>query len=354
VLLRAVLAALALLVVPVGASASTVSVVFADGCQDDLACSKYGGAGPVPITTFQGAPGEANLVGVRRDGGTFVVRDDGAALAAASPCTSVDAHSARCPVTEGEYGLHGLGVALGDGDDRLAIAGDLRVATSISGGDGKDVIEAGAEPDAVDGGAGGDRLLGGGGVDELSYAARTAPVVASLATGSGGQAGEDDAFGNFEVLVGGAGDDVLSGAGLAETIDGGPGDDVLRGRGGDDALFGSTGADRLSGQNGDDRLYGDPAQGDDYYTPIIRLRGDRLDGGRGDDELSDTGGRNSFLGGPGADVLDGGADADRMDAGSGPDVVFARGGGRDRVRCGTGADRAVTDRRDTRRSCERR
>ena len=352
--MRLLLALGLLLAVPGAASASTVSVFLADGCQGDVACSKYGGASPVPITSFQGAPGEANLVSVRRDGGEFVVRDDGAVLVAESPCSSVDAHSARCPVTEGGYGLHGLAIGLGDGDDRLGIGGDLRVETSIFGGDGKDVVEAGAEPDTIDGGAGGDRLIGGGGVDELSYAGRTAPVVANLATESGGEAGEDDAFGAFEVLVGGAVDDVLSGAGLAETIDGGPGDDVLRGRGGDDALFGSTGADRLSGQNGDDRLYGDPAQGDDYYTPIIRLLPDRLDGGRGDDALSDTGGRNTYVGGPGADVLEGGTSADSMDAGSGPDLVFARGGGRDRVRCGTGHDRARTDRRDTRRGCERR
>jgi hypothetical protein len=33
--------------------------------------------------------------------------------------------------------------------------------------------------------------------------------------------------------------------------------------------------------------------------------------------------------------------------------VFARGGGRDRVRCGAGRDRARTDRRDVRVGCER-
>src|SRR5829696_5282251 len=324
--MRLVLALLLLLAMPATASASRVYVALADGCQGDVACSKYGGAPPVPITSFEGGAGEANRVAVRREGGTFVIRDDGAALLAESPCTSVDAHSARCPVTEGGYGLHGLGVGLGDGDDWLTIAADLRVETSIFGGDGKDVVEAGAEPDTVDGGAGGDRLLGGGGVDELSYAGRTAPVVANLATESGGEVGEDDAFGNFEVLVGGAGD----------------------------VLFGNTGADRLSGGAGDDRLYGDPAQGDDYYTPIIRLLPDRLDGGRGDDLLSDTGGRNRYFGGPGADVLEGGAGPDRMDAGAGADLVRARGGGRDRVRCGPGRDRARTDLRDSRRSCERR
>jgi len=350
---RLVLALVVLLTLPAAASASTVSVFLADGCQGDAACSKYGGAPPVPITTFLGGPGEANRVTVFREGGEFGVRDDGATLRAEAPCRSVDEHMARCPVTEGGYGLQGLSIDLGDSDDGLGIGGDLRVQTSISGGDGPDGIEGGAEPDTIDGGAGDDRMIGGGGLDELSYAGRTAPVVANLATKTGGEAGETDTFGEFDVLVGGAGDDVLTGARLPETIDGGAGDDTLRGRAGADALFGGEGADRLSGQAGDDRLFGDPAQGDDYYTPIIRLRADRLAGGSGDDELSDTGGANTYLGGPGRDVLEGGAGPDRMDAGSGRDRVRATGGGRDRVRCGSGLDRARLDGRDRARGCER-
>ena len=344
---------LVLLALPATASASTVSVVLADGCQGDVACSKYGGAPPVPITTFEGAPGEANRVSVSRAGGAFVVRDDGAVLTAESPCTAVDEHGARCPVTEGSYGLHGFAAALGDGDDALAIIGDMRVETELSGGDGADVIEGSDGNDAIDGGPGADRLLGRGGYDEFSYATRTAPVTVDLARDTGGEAGEDDAVGGFEVIVGGSGADVLRGAAGDETLDGGTGADVLAGRGGDDALFGGIGADRLAGNAGDDRLHGDPAQGDDYYTPIIRLLPDRLDGGSGDDVLSDTGGRNVYLGGPGADTLEGGAGPDRMSGGTGPDRVFARGGGRDDVRCGSGRDRARTDRRDSRRSCER-
>ena len=352
--MRLALALALLLALPATASAAKVSVVLADGCRGDVACSKYGGAPPVPVTTFQGAAGEANVVAVRREGGVFVVRDDGATLTAESPCVLSDAHSAACPITEGSPGIPGFGAVLGDGEDRLRIAGDLGVETSISGGAGNDEVEGGAENDAIDGGTGTDRLLGGGGTDEASYATRNARVIADLASEIGGEAGENDGLAGFEVLVGGRGDDLLAGGGAAETIDGGEGDDEIRGRPGDDVLFGGPGADRLTGQTGDDRLYGDPEQGDDYYTPIIRLLPDRLIGGRGDDLLSDTGGRNTYLGGPGADVLEGGANADRMDAGSGPDRVYARGGGRDRVGCGAGRDRARTDRRDTRQSCELR
>jgi Ca2+-binding RTX toxin-like protein len=353
--MRVVLAlVLLLLAVPASASASKVSVVLADGCQGDVACSKYGGAPPVPVTTFEGASGEANRVSVSRSGGAFAIRDDGAVLVPEAPCTALDEHRARCPVTTGAYGLPGFAAQLGDGDDALTVAGDMRVETELSGGDGKDAIQGSDGNDRIDGGPGDDRLLGGGGQDELSYTTRTRPVSVDLGRETGGEAGEADGVAGFEVLVGGAGADVLRGAGGDEVIDGGEGGDVLRGRGGDDALFGGVGADRLSGGAGDDRLSGDPAQGDDYYTPIIRLLGDRLDGGAGDDVLSDTGGRNRYLGGPGADVLEGGAGPDLMLSGPGPDRVFARGGGRDDVRCGSGRDRARTDARDVRRGCERR
>ena len=351
--MRLLLAIALVLALPGAASASTVSVFLADGCQGDVACSKYGGAPPVPVTSFQGGPGEANSVTLAREGGELVVRDAGAALRAEAPCRAVDEHMARCPVTNGVGGLPGLSAGLGDGDDVLSISGDLGVETSLAGGDGKDVIQGGPGNDEIDGGAGGDRLHGGGGFDLLSYATRTAPVRVNLATESGGEAGEADAVAHFEVLVGGEGDDVLSGAGIAETIDGGLGDDVLRGRGGGDSLFGGQGADRLAGGAGDDRLFGDPGQGDGYYTPIIRLRADRLDGGAGDDELHDTGGANTYLGGPGRDTLEGGAGHDRMDAGAGRDRVRAKGGGRDAVRCGSGLDRARLDPRDTARRCER-
>jgi len=138
-------------------------------------------------------------------------------------------------------------------------------------------------------------------------------------------------------------------------LDGGDGDDRAHGGGGDDVLFGGVGADRLFGERGDDQLLGDPDQGDDYYTPLIRLRADRLSGGRGDDALYDTGGRNLYLGGPGRDVLEGGTGLDVMRAGTGADFVDSEGGRADRVDCGAGVDRARTDRRrDTRRRCERR
>ena len=347
VLALAVLAAL-----PSGAPASTASVVVADSCAGDAACTKYGAGTPVPVTVLAGEAGEANRLAVSRDGGDFVLRDDGAPLRAAAPCRQVDERTARCPVTEGLPAIRGLSIVLGDGDDAAAITGDLVVETRIDGGPGADTVTGSAGNDQIDGGPGDDRLGGGAGADELVYAARRAPVAVDLAAGTGGQAGERDALAGFETLLGGRGADDLRGAAAPEVIDGGPGADIVHGGGGDDAVFGNRGDDRLAGQGGDDRLFGDPEQGDGVYTRIFRMGADRLSGGRGDDELYDEGGRNVYSGGAGADLIWGGPRSDRIAAGPGADQVDASAGGRDHVRCGTGRDRAAGGARDVLRGCE--
>lgn len=97
-------------------------------------------------------------------------------------------------------------------------------------------------------------------------------------------------------------------------------------------FVGTRRADRLVGTNGPDELRG--------------LAGnDRLSGLGGDDRLS---------GGEGNDRLTGGRGTDTLLGGPGNDVLSARDGKRDTVDCGKGRrDRAVVDRRDRVRGCER-
>jgi hypothetical protein len=91
---------------------------------------------------------------------------------------------------------------------------------------------------------------------------------------------------------------------LTEAFYGGPGNDRLRGRAGSDRLFGGDGDDALAGGSGSDRLAG----------------------GRG---------RDRFSGGPGRDLL---TSAD---------------GRAERLRCGSGRDRARADTQDSLFRCER-
>ena len=113
---------------------------------------------------------------------------------------------------------------------------------------------------------------------------------------------------------------------------GGPGRQTLRGTRRGDRLLGFGGPDRLLGFAGADCLKGGRGK-------------DRLKGGKGRDRLHGNGGRDRLNGGRGRDRLLGGLDQD---------LLIARDGARDVVRCGRGRrDRAVVDRRDRVRGCER-
>jgi parallel beta-helix repeat protein len=99
-----------------------------------------------------------------------------------------------------------ISVAMGDGDDMLA-------------------IRHGVSQVLADGGRGRDRLSGGDGND---------------------------------TLTGGDGNDVLAGGGGSDALYGGRGNDQLAGGAGNDKLFGQDGNDRLMGNQGADLLNGGP------------------------------------------------------------------------------------------------
>ncbi len=90
------------------------------------------------------------------------------------------------------------------------------------------------------------------------------------------------------------------------------------------------GRNLVRGTTGPDRILGGP-------------RADRLRGSSGNDCIRGRGGNDRISGGGGRDLLIGGAGADR---------IRSRGGGADTVRCGSGRDIAIVDKRDRTRGCE--
>jgi Ca2+-binding RTX toxin-like protein len=104
-----------------------------------------------------------------------------------------------------------------------------------------------------------------------------------------------------------------------------------------DAIVGGT---RLLGGPGDDVLSGGP-----YPNAVF--------GGRGDDVLRGRGGPDWIFGNAGSDHLDGGRGRDELNAGRGEDRMYARDGTRDKVVGGTGRDWACVDRLDRLRGVER-
>ena len=107
-----------------------------------------------------------------------------------------------------------------------------------------------------------DLFFGGGGVDTAHYGRRTTTVYVSLdGVGNDGAPGreKDNNSEDVELIVGGSGDDVLTGNARDNFIWGLAGADELTGGHGDDTLFGGAGNDTLDsrdGGSGNDKVHG--------------------------------------------------------------------------------------------------
>lgn len=134
---------------------------------------------------------------------------------------------------------------------------------------------------------------------------------------------------------------------------------VLYGLGGNDTIvtgsgsttaYGGTGDDRLQASFSDDRLFGgdgnDVIMGAYNYANLLGSQSaqtrwefdrDYIDGGPGDDTLSDMIGDNVVLGGDGRDAIATGGGDDTLYGGDGADLIEA-GAGRDKLVGGAGAD----------------
>ena len=112
-----------------------------------------------------------------------------------------------------------------------------------------------------------------------------------------------------DTLVGGSGNDKLSGKNGDDTLIAGGGNDNLDGGNGDDTLDGGDGNDDLDGGNGNDML-------------VAGAGNDSLSGGNGNDVLSGGAGNDTLKGDNGNDTLDAGAGSDTVTAGNGDDVAI--------------------------------
>jgi Ca2+-binding RTX toxin-like protein len=282
-------------------------------------------------------------------GGRYSVRDTAAPVAAGAGCVQVDANLVRCAaagVTQATLELGGandtgrvlsaLPTTLlgGAGADRLtggtgadtlsAGAGNDR----LTGGEGADSLHGGAENDTLDGGPGPDALRGGGGTDTATYAGRTEPVTVTIddvADDGGSLDGpadaRDDVATDVEYLVGGSGDDSLTGSAANNTFNGGPGADRLSGQGGSDRVTYANRTEPLTvtiDDVADDGGVSDGPAGarDDVATDV-----ESLVGGSGDDSLTGSASANSFDGRAGADRFSGLGGVDSVTYGSRSEAV---------------------------------
>ena len=222
----------------------------------------------------------------------------------------------------------------------------------LTGGGASDDLRGGDGDDTFRGLGGADTMSGGSGQDTADYGERTSAITVTI-DGVANDAGESDNVGtDVDNLIGGSGDDRLTGSSWWQTIDGGPGDDTLYGGGSNDTLEGGSGDDTLNGDSGDDVIDGGAGRDDvnggsgadtaDYSsrgTSVSVTVGDasRGDGasGEGDDVGSDI---ERVLGGPAADSLTGNSAANTL-LGSGGDDALDGGSGDDGLQGGDGSDR---------------
>jgi Ca2+-binding RTX toxin-like protein len=221
---------------------------------------------------------------------------DDTILVAAPPINSVVVDLTN---TDDDLDLHfptdvPLEIETGDGNNHIATGnGNNNVLTGagndhVTTGSGNDEIKSGGGNDFVDAGGGNDTIIGGAGngddvydggtgTDTAVYSSATHSITvdlnasdrssqlanvegsigALLAAASldphtlvGYAQGVDidtDALIGFENVVGGAGDDTITGNSLANILTGAAGNDTLNGGGGNDTLFGGDGNDLLIG-----------------------------------------------------------------------------------------------------------
>jgi VCBS repeat-containing protein len=120
------------------------------------------------------------------------------------------------------------------GDDMILLPADATAAANagydasnaFSGGAGNDVITGGGLDDRIRGGIGNDTLAGGAGTDTIDYGTASGGVSANMATGTVSGADGKDTFSGFEVFVGSAFADTVTGASTG-TFDLGTGADSL-------------------------------------------------------------------------------------------------------------------------------
>ncbi len=163
---------------------------------------------------------------------------------------------------------------------------------------------------------------------------------------------DSDGTSGADVWQGGDSDDLFNGLAGNDRLRGGDGADRLHGAAGNDWIWGQSGADLLYGEGSNDRIWGDDGA-DSIWGGAGRDQlfggagADRMYGDKGRDVLRGAGGNDRLSGGAGADTLRGGAGRDTFIGGKGADRIYARGGGADRIRCGSGTDRVRADDSDT-------
>jgi Ca2+-binding RTX toxin-like protein len=189
-----------------------------------------------------------------------------------------------------------------------------------------DTLSGAAGDDWLWGLGGNDTLDGGDGIDTIDYSEKTGSVRVTLRdTGDASvQVNNvaEDTVRNVENILGGSGQNLLTGNGSANIFGGGEINDVLVMLGGNDIAFGAGNNDYLYMGLGDDIAVG----GDGVDVLLLEGGIDEGQGGDGQDYIFGGDGDDSLFGEAGVDVLQGEAGNDFFDGGIGSDYLYGGAG----------------------------
>ena len=318
--------------------------------------------------SYTAASGETNDLEIDSNGLLYTVTDAGAAISPGLGCISIQPNVVDClgvvtlSVDVGDMadtatvsGVTGATVSGGDGDDTLISGGGDDTLNGgngdddLTGGAGADVLNGNAERDMLDGGTGADVLSGGADIDSVTYSDRSGGVSVTLDNVvNDGEAGENDNVrSDVQNVIGGSGNDVLTGSAGTNVLAGAAGNDVLDGGTGPDTLSGGAGGDTVTyagRSNGTtvtiDGVADDGESGEsDNIGPDV----ENLTGGSGPDSLTGDSGQNMLTGGAGADQVEGGEGADTISGDAGFDLLRTRDSSADLVYCGLDQDSVIAD-----------
>lgn len=328
--------------------------------------------------TGDGAPDQVKnaFVGLRDADGTNIKYDYGYSGPASVSFTA--STSGTYYISAGSHGGYSGGYVLTGGTDLSRLGGDARdnllagdnggnAIRGMAGNDtlignggndnlfgmnGNDSLSGGAGNDFLNGGAGNDTLSGGDGLDTVLFGGRTALNVDLNVTGAQNTGQGRDVLTGVEHVIGGAGNDRLTGDGAGNRLLGGGGNDTLTGNGGDDFVYGGAGDDVMQGGAGVDtvRFAGRGAVNVDLRLTGAQQTGhgnDVISGvenvmtGAGNDRVTGDAGRNLIAGGAGNDRIEGLDGDDVLNGGTGHDTLIG-GNGIDTVQY-VGSRGAVVD-----------
>jgi Ca2+-binding RTX toxin-like protein len=288
---------------------------------------------------FLTAGSENNDLRITYLGNDVMFEDKNTTVTAGAKCVQVTPKAASCPA-EPEGGVYAF---TGGGNDKLLSQvqetlhadGSQTSKATFTAVYGAATLIGGAGNDILTGGLGDDGIQGRGGADTM-----TASLGADDLDGGEG----DDTFvadPSSDDYVGGAGTDTVDYSARLNAVDVTINNVANDGRAGEndnvhtdvERVLGGANDDDLTGSAGDNLLSGGP--GDDKLNGLGGV--DRLFGDQDQDQLYGSAGEDTLYGGAGLDRLDGGADPDTLDGQTGPDTLIG-GTGNDKLTGGDGTD----------------